>query len=135
MTYRVEGRRDMDAATKAKLRTAGVRSMKALVEGCSTRSRRAALAQRTAIPESTLLKLANLADLHRVARIRAEYSDLLETAGVHSVAQLASRDACNFALALALANAAKGLRLRLPTTMTVSRWIERARSSPRVIED
>ena len=135
MTYRVEDRRDMDPATKAKLRAAGVRSTKALVECCSTHSSRAALSRRTAIPESTLLKLANLADLRRVAGIRAEYSDLLETAGVQSVAQLASRDACNFALTLAMANATKGFHLRLPTTMTVSRWIERARSSSRVIED
>jgi Domain of unknown function (DUF4332) len=135
MTYRVEDVRDMDAATRAKLHAAGVRSTKALVEICSTRSRRAALAQRTSIPESTLLELANMADLCRVTGMRAQYSELLEAAGVHNLHQLASRNACNFTLELAAANVVKELHVRVPSTLTVWRWIERARSSPRVIED
>lgn len=135
MTCKAELFREFDAATREILLACGIRSAKALIDGCGTQAKREALAQKTGIPEATLLKLANMAALRRVTGICPEHSQLLAAVGVDSIARMASRNGCNLALALATANATTGFCHRVPATVTVWKWIDRARSAPRLIEE
>ena len=52
---------------------------------------RKALASKLGIDERALLELGNRADLARIKGVGAVYSDLLEFAGVDTVAELAKR--------------------------------------------
>ncbi|MGH8666810.1 MAG: DUF4332 domain-containing protein [Burkholderiales bacterium] len=132
--YKIEDIEGIGPAIGEKLRAAGIASTEALLEICRTQAQRAALAEKTGLSESQLLKFTNMADLYRINGIGSEYSELLEAAGVDTVPELANRNAANLAQALATANTAKNLTRRAPALVTVSKWIEQAKSLSRVIE-
>lgn len=75
-----------------------------------------------------------MVDLYRISGVGSEYSELLEAAGVDTVPALARRNAANLTTALAEANAAKKLTRRVPTESEVVKWIEQAKSLPRMLE-
>lgn len=116
-----------------KLKDAGVGTVSALLESGATRKLRDRLAEATGVTQKLVLEWVNHADLMRVKGIGAQYSDLLEAAGVDSVAELAQRNAASLAQKLADTNAAKHLVRALPTQEQVAEWIEQAKSLPKVV--
>jgi predicted flap endonuclease-1-like 5' DNA nuclease len=80
-----------------------------------------------------VLKWANRADLMRVKGIGEQFSDLLETAGVDTVPELATRNAENLHAALLAANEAKKLVRQPPSLQAVQDWIAAAKALPRVL--
>ena len=87
---KIEG---IGATYKEKLATAGIKTTEKLLEaGCMAKAREK-LAAKTGIPEKMLLEWVNLADLMRIKGVGEEYSDLLEEAGVDTVAG-ASQQEC-----------------------------------------
>jgi len=118
----------------AKLTTAGVSTVEALLERGATRRGRTALPAATAISSKRLLKWTNRADLFRINGVNEEYSDLLEAAGVDTVVELAQRNPTHLYAALASTNEAKQLVRRLPSASEVAGWIEEAKRLPRVME-
>jgi RNA 3'-terminal phosphate cyclase len=76
-----------------KLRAAGVRTTDALLERGRTPKGRGELATMTGFSEQTILEWVNRADMFRIRGIGSQYSDLLETAGVDTVRELAMRKA------------------------------------------
>jgi predicted flap endonuclease-1-like 5' DNA nuclease len=110
---------------------AGLTSTEALLEACATPKQREELAAKTGISPKLILEWANLADLFRIKGIGSEYSDLLEEAGVDTVAELAQRNAENLFTALKEVNDKKALVRRLPTGNQVKDWVAQAKKLPR----
>jgi predicted flap endonuclease-1-like 5' DNA nuclease len=111
-----------------KLSAAGLTTTDGLLKEAGTAKGRAALAAKTSISEARILEWVNRADLMRVKGVGEEFSDLLETTGVDSVKELATRNADNLHAALAATNEAKKLVRRAPTLAEGKGWIDHAKS-------
>lgn len=120
-------------AYEGKLAAAGVQSVEELLKTGSTPAGRKALEEKTGISHDLLLEWINHADLYRIPGIGEEYSDLLEEAGVDTVAELAQRNSDNLFNKLVEVNQAKELVRRLPSQKQVADWVECAKSLPKVI--
>ena len=75
-----------------------------------------------------ILEWVNLSDLARVKGIGEEYSDLLEEAGVDTVAELSQRMPETLYQKMVEINQAKKLVRKIPTQADVKSWVEQARS-------
>ena len=113
---------------------AGIKTTEDLLEAGSTPKGRADLAAKTGISGKLILEWVNLADLMRVKGIGEEYSDLLEEAGVDTIAELAQRNADNLHAKMREVNEEKQLVRRPPTLNEVKQWIEQAKKLPRKVE-
>ena len=116
-----------------KLAKAGIRGTGGLLTKGATPKGRKELAAKSGIGGKLILEWVNLADLYRIKGVGSEYSDLLEEAGVDTVAELAKRNAENLFKALKETNDHKALVRRLPTLEQVANWIEQAKKLPRVL--
>lgn len=118
----------------AKLKEAGIESIEALLEAGATPKGRKELAEKTGAGNEQIMDWVNRADMFRVKGIGEEYSDLLEKAGVDTVAELAQRNASNLHAKLVEINAEKKLVRKMPTEDQVAGWIEFAKTLPKVIQ-
>lgn len=116
-----------------KLRGAGVADTDALLAGAASPAQRKDLAEKTGLSEKQVLKFANMVDLFRINGVGSEYAELLEAAGVDTVPELAQRKAENLAKKLAEVNDEKSLTRRVPSEAEVQRWVEEAKTLPRMI--
>jgi len=132
--YKIEDVEGIGSVTGEKMRSCGIKDTDALLKAACTPKQRKELAEKTGLSEAQVLKYANMVDLYRVKGIGSEYSELLEAAGVDTVPELARRNAANLAKAMAEVNQAKQLVRRLPTETEVARWIEEAKTLPRMLE-
>lgn len=121
-------------AYAAKLEAAGVASTEELLERGASRKGRVDLAAATGIDDARLLTWVNHVDLMRLTGVGSEYADLLEAGGVDSPAELAHRNAANLTATLTEANAARNFVRQLPSETMVQRWIDEAKSLPKVVE-
>jgi len=80
-----------------------------------------------------ILEWVNQADLFRLKGVGEEYSDLLESAGVDTVVELAHQEAENLYEKLVAVNQEKKLVRKLPTLEQVKSWVEQAKKLPRVV--
>jgi predicted flap endonuclease-1-like 5' DNA nuclease len=116
-----------------KLRDAGIATTQALLkEGVSPQGRKE-IAEKTGISGTLILRWVNHVDLFRVKGVGEEYADLLETAGVDTVPELAQRNPENLYQKLVAVNQEKKLVRQLPSQAQVSNWVEQAKQLPRVI--
>ena len=121
------------AAYAAKLKAAGVATTEALLEAGATPKGREELAAKSGIDKGKVLEWVNHADLFRIKGVGSEYSDLLEAAGVDSPAELAHRVAANLFQKLNEINAAKKLVRKMPTEAQVAKWVEEAKTLPKIV--
>lgn len=117
-----------------KLRKAGVRTTEALLKRGERRSGRKQLAEATGLTEKQILEWVNRADLMRVKGIGAEYSDLLEAAGVDTVKELRRRNPSTLAQRMAQLNDQEKLVRRLPTRKMVASWVGHAAALALVVK-
>lgn len=122
------------AAYAAKLRKAGVRSTNELLKAGATKKGRAELAKATGFDAKTILEWVNRADLFRVKGIGAQYSDLLEAAGVDTVLELAKRKPEVLLETLIKVNEKKNKVNQVPGLSNVKAWIKSAKSLKRAVE-
>jgi predicted flap endonuclease-1-like 5' DNA nuclease len=115
------------------LSRAGVTHVRHLLQRGATPSGREALARETGLSSSQLLEWVNHIDLMRIRGVGAEYSDLLEAAGVDSPTELAQRSPARLAALLAETNAQHPLVRRVPSEKVLASWISDARTLPRLI--
>jgi len=132
--YTIEDVEGIGPVTGAKLRAAGIADTDSLLAACVTPKQRAELAAKVGLPEARLLRFANMVDLYRVKGVGSEYSELLEATGVDTVPELAQRNAANLLKALAAVNETRKLTRQLPSEAEVGRWIEHAKTLPRVLQ-
>ena len=132
--YKIEEIEGIGEKLGAKLREVGINNTDKLLAGTKTKKQRKDLAESTGISPKLILKFANMADLFRVNGIGQEFSELLEVAGVDTVPELANRNAANLTAKMEEVNAAKKLTRRTPALKEVEKWIDEAKSLPRVLE-
>ncbi len=117
----------------SRLKHVGIRTTERLLKVAAHRQGRKDLAEQTSISETLILEWVNLADLTRIKGIAAEYSDLLEEAGVDTVKELRNRRPDNLYQALVETNAKKRLVRRLPSRRSVESWVKQAKTQPPII--
>jgi predicted flap endonuclease-1-like 5' DNA nuclease len=119
---------------QAKLNKAGIRGTDGLLKKGATPKGRAELEIKTGIGHALILEWVNHADLYRIKGVGSEYSDLLEEAGVDTVAELAQRKADNLHKVILATNTKKKLVRRPPTPKMVANWIAQAKKLPRAVQ-
>jgi predicted flap endonuclease-1-like 5' DNA nuclease len=118
----------------SKLRSSGVRVVDDLLRAGLTRRKRRILASEIGVAPATMLKWVIRADFFRIKGIGAQYSSLLESAGVTTVTDLARRNPKNLYASLKAINRKKNLVRRIPPYTTIKRWIECADTLSHIIE-
>lgn len=125
--------RGIQVGTAERLAEAGVTTSDALLEAGKSVAGRKELAARVGADPKEILELVNRADLARVRGIGEVYSNLLENAGVDTVAELAKRVPANLHAKL-LEQTQTGDARRAPTLAQVTDWITQAKDLGRGIE-
>lgn len=115
---------DLKQATK--LRKAGVRTSKKLIEEAGTRRGRTNLAKSTGISPKELQGWVHHADLLRVKGVGGEYAELLVAAGVDTLRDLRRRNPTALLAKIIGLNGSDRIVDRLPTEGMVESWIESA---------
>lgn len=115
------------------LSRAGVTHVRHLLQRAATASGRDALSRETGLSDAQLLEWLNHIDIMRIRGVGAEYSDLLEAAGVVSPRELARHSPAQLATLLAQTNARHPLVRRVPSEKVLAGWISEARTLPRLI--
>ena len=118
----------------AKLNEIGITKVDQLLESSLTKKARAALAEKTGISEALILTWANHADLFRIKGVAGQYSELLEAAGVDTVAELAQRKPENLTKKMEEVNEEKHLVRAVPYLKMVTKWVAQAKELPRKLE-
>jgi predicted flap endonuclease-1-like 5' DNA nuclease len=118
----------------AKLRASGVKTTGALLEMGATVRGREEIVAKSGISHKLILKWVNQCDLHRIRGVGQESAELLELAGVDTVPELAQRKAERLRARMAEANARRRSVRQLPALSAVERWIEQAKTLPRIIK-
>jgi len=126
MSYKIEEIEGIGPANARKLAAAGIHSTAMLLRLCRTSKGRKNTAEKTGVPETQLLKWANLADLMRISGIGGEFSELLAAAGVDTVKELRTRNVENLAANMLQVNAEKKLTRIVPSAKTISKWVDQA---------
>lgn len=132
MSLRINQLQGMTAELAASLKSMGLNTAAKLLEAAAQPAARAELAQKLGIEERTLLELVNRADLSRIKGIGQVYADLLEFAGVDTVAELAQRNAENLYQKLVEVAGEHHVQ-RLPRRDQVEDWIRQAKELGRGI--
>ena len=114
----------------ASLKAAGLTDSDKLLAAAATPADRKALAVKLGVDEKEVLELANRADLARIKGVGKVYSDLLEWAGVDTVAELGQRNPDNlFEKIVSAAN--EHFVQRLPRREDVADWVSQAKALER----
>ena len=74
-----------------------------------------------------------MADLYRIKGVGAEYSELLEAAGVDTVVELSKRVGANLHAKMVDVNTAKKLVRKMPTQGQVEDWVKQAKEMKRIV--
>ena len=119
---------------KKKLVDAEIQTTDDLLKAAATVKGREELGKKTSIDAKLILEWVNLADLYRIKGVGQEYSDLLEEAGVDTVAELAKRVPENLHAKILEVNEKKNLVNRPPPLSAVKDWVEQAKKLKRVVE-
>lgn len=125
--------RGIQVNTAEKLAAEGVKTSDALLEAGKTVAGRRELAAKVGVDPKEILELVNRADLARIRGIGEVYSNLLENAGVDTVAELARRVPANLHAKL-LEQTQAGDARRAPTLAQVEGWVSQANELGRGIE-
>jgi predicted flap endonuclease-1-like 5' DNA nuclease len=128
---RIEG---VGSVYAEKLAATGIKTSDDLLKAGNTRKKREELAEKTGISSKLIMEWVNLADLMRIKGVSEEYSDLLEEAGVDTVAELTRRNPESLHAKILEANEEKKLVRRPPTAGMVENWIEQSKKLPRIVE-
>lgn len=116
----------------ARLKAAGLSDSDKILAAAAQPKDRADLAAKLGIDEKEVLELANRADLARIKGIGTVYSDLLEQAGVDTVAELAQRNPDNLYDKI-VATSGEHFVQRLPRREDVAGWVAQAKALDRAI--
>ena len=130
MSYPITDIEGIGPAYAERLKSLRIRTTSRLLEEAKSPRGRKALAEKTGVEPSRILKWANMADMMRIKGVGEEYSELLEAAGVDTVRELKYRNPKKLAEAMATANTKRKLVRLLPSEKAITKWIAEAKSLP-----
>jgi len=130
MSYPITDIEGIGPAYAERLKSLRIRTTSRLLEEAKSPRGRKALAEKTGVEPSRILKWANMADMMRIKGVGEEYSELLEAAGVDTVRELKYRNPKKLAEKMATANTKRKLVRLLPSEKAISKWIAEAKSLP-----
>jgi predicted flap endonuclease-1-like 5' DNA nuclease len=110
-----------------KLRKAGIRTSKGLIELASNRKERSDLTTSLGFDPKDLQQWMHHSDLLRVRGVGAEYAELLVAAGVDTLRDLRRRNPTALLAKIIGLNGQSKVVRRLPTEAMVEGWIEAAK--------
>jgi predicted RecB family nuclease len=110
-----------------KLRKAGIKTSRGLIDSASTRRARSDLSARTGIAPRDLQTWVHHADLLRVRGIGGEYAELLVAAGVETIRDLRRRNSTALLAKIISMNGYDKVVKRLPTESILNGWIDSAK--------
>ena len=116
----------IDVKQATKLRKAGVRTSKGLIERASTRRGRTELSKACGLAPKDLQVWVHHADLLRVRGVGAEYAELLVASGVDTLRDLRRRNPTALLAKIIGLNGSERVVDRLPTEAMVEGWIKAA---------
>ena len=116
-----------------KLHEAGITTTDSLLEKGASAQGRKEIAEKSGIGEKTILKWVNQVDLARIKGVSEEYGELLEVTGVDSVPELAHRNPESLMDSLTRVNDSKRLVRKLPSLSQLSKWVDEAKSLPKIV--
>jgi predicted flap endonuclease-1-like 5' DNA nuclease len=111
-----------------KLQAAGIKSTADLLTSGGTKAGRKSLAESTGIDEGHILTWVNHSDLHRIDGVAGQFSELLESAGVDTVKEFATRNATNLEAKMNEINTTKNLSGRVPSAEQLQKMIDQAKT-------
>jgi predicted flap endonuclease-1-like 5' DNA nuclease len=118
-----------------KLAAIGIRTTDDLLAAGATMHARQRIAEQTGISGDLIRKWVDKVDVMRIDGVGPQYSDLLESAGVGSPAELAQRNPANLAITIQEVIAARpGIVRRTPSEADVAGWVAEAGQLPQVVE-
>jgi len=120
-------------ANGKKLAKAGIRTTEALLKKGAGDKGRKQIATVSGISHTLILRWVNYADLFRIKGIGPQYAEILEKAGVDTVAELSKRAAGSLYEKMVAANRPRKLVRKMPSKEQVAGWIAVARKLPRLI--
>lgn len=132
MTLKINQLQGVSVEVAAALRSAGLTDSAKLLAAAAQPAERAQLAERLGMNERSVLELANRADLARIKGVGRVYSDLLEFAGVDTVAELAQRNPDHLYEKI-LSVAGEHMVQRVPRHDQVADWIKQAKELGRAL--
>jgi predicted flap endonuclease-1-like 5' DNA nuclease len=133
MTYKIEEIEGIGAVTAANLAKAGIKKTADLLKLCCDKKGRKSIAEMTGCSEKQILNWTNMADLMRISGVGEEFSELLKMSGVDTVKELRNRNAENLAAAMKATNEEKKLTRTVPSSKTVQKWIDHAKTLEPII--
>ena len=133
MSYKIIDIEGVGEVYAKKLQAAGIRTTAKLLEKGGSKKGREAIAKETGIPESLILTWVNHADLFRIKGIAAQFSELLEAAGVDTVKELGNRNADSLHAKLIETNNTYKLSGRVPTLAALKEMIAAAKKMPAAV--
>ncbi len=128
MSYNIIDIEGIGPAYAEKLQAAGINTTDDLLSKGGTKAGRTALAAASGIDEGKILTWVNHSDLHRIDGIAGQTSELIESAGVDTVKELATRNAANLAAKMQEVNNAKNLSGRVPSAEQLQKMIDQAKT-------
>ena len=114
------------------LKARNIKDNEQFVTAAATPDQRKILAADCGCDATTILQLANRADLARVRGMSGVYSDLLEHAGVDTAKELATRRPENLHAKIGETNEAMNLSQRPPNAAQVQDRVEQAKALPSI---
>lgn len=116
-----------------KLKRAGLSTTAGLLKKGATPASRKEIAAKAGVSDHQVLEWVNRVDLFRIKGVAEEYSDLLESAGVDTVVELAQRNAASLFEKMTQVNASKKIVRKLPAKSQIEDWIAQAKRLPRAV--
>jgi hypothetical protein len=95
---------------------------------------RAEIAGKVNLAEGFITRWAKRADLNRISGIGEQYGDLLAYAGVETMQDLASKDPVALRTKMIAMNTQYNLVNTLPSQTTVTGWVNKAKTLPKMLE-
>lgn len=133
MSYKVVEIEGIGPTYAEKLGTIGIQTTTDLLEQGATKKGRVNISSKTGIPESLILTWVNHSDLFRIRGVAAQFSELLEAAGVDSVKEFATRNAENLHAKLLETNDKYGLSGKVPSVDSLNEMILQAKGLDSII--
>lgn len=128
MSYKIIDLEGVGPVYAEKLNTAGINTTDDLLTAGGTKAGRKKLADDSGIDEGKILTWVNHSDLHRLDGVAGQFSELLEAAGVDTVKEFATRNAVNLEAKMIEVNEAKNLSGRVPSSDSLQKMIDQAKT-------